>query len=1182
MSPRPMSSSLSTERILTIVSAIAVQVHQAVDLAAILQSAVAEIRQILQVDRVIFHRWTADEASGIVAESADPAWTPALGQKELDSNLGAAWAEGYGQGRPTDSLESYFDRPSIAGENLFEPPSRSPLTVPVFSQGKLAGALACHAAAGRQWQALEVQLMQQVALHLGIAIQQTELRQQLPLQAASEQPQPSNREPSKDADQQAEEELRQAEARNRAIVAAIPDLMFLVGADGVYRGYVSCPRPTDVLLGEVDPIGQRMVDILPTDLAARQMSYLQRALSTGQLQIYEQQIQLGDRIQDEEVRVIQSGADEVLFMIRDISEAKQSQSERQQAEASLQASEQRYRAIVEQQTDLVVRWSPDRRLLFTNPAYCQLFGKTPEELLGQNFFSLMPEAEHEMRQERLKEMIGNLSQDCPFSITENWATDLTGQRRFYRWSDRGIFDGEGRLVEIQSVGHDITNRKRTEDALRESEAHQRALTSALPDLVMRIDQAGIYLEFIATKNFVVIGNTGDFVGSHVKDSLPPDLAERRMAAIATALGTGEIQFYEQDILVAGQFQTEEVRVVPYDRNEVLLVVRDISDRKQAERALRQRVEQEQALSRVVQAIRQSFDLNTIFSTATVEITQLLQVDRSAIVQYLPERSCWMHLAEYRGNPEIPSTVGTEIPDANNALAAQLKAFKVVQIDNSNTVTDQVNQQFVRLFPGAWLLVPLVVGRSLWGSFSMFKSEQSSAWTEEQVSIAQATADQLAIAIQQSQLYQQVQQLNTNLEFQVQERTLQLQQSLNFEALLKRITDKVRDSLDEQQILQTVVQELVQGLGIECCDTGIYNADHTTSTIAYEFTKSLIPAQGITFPIDDSAHPEVYPALFQGEVCQFSVLAPLPLRPDQKLLTTLACPILDDQGILGDLWMFKQTGSVFNDQEVRLVKQVANQCAIALRQSRLYQAAQLQVQELERLNRLKDDFLNTVSHELRTPLSSIKLATQMLEISLEPLGVFASESSLIHRYFKILQEESQREIELINDLLDLARLEDESDTLSLTPLSLQYLIPHFAEPFLERAHSQQQQLKIHVPDALPSFNTYLPYLERILTELLHNACKYTPAGETIALSAHSTPTGVEIYISNSGVEIPAAERDRIFDKFYRIPNNDPWKHGGTGLGLALVKKLAEQLGGEIRVESGEGQTCFVLELLTEGA
>ncbi|WP_448574029.1 sensor histidine kinase [Trichothermofontia sp.] len=256
--------------------------------------------------------------------------------------------------------------------------------------------------------------------------------------------------------------------------------------------------------------------------------------------------------------------------------------------------------------------------------------------------------------------------------------------------------------------------------------------------------------------------------------------------------------------------------------------------------------------------------------------------------------------------------------------------------------------------------------------------------------------------------------------------------------------------------------------------------------------------------------------------------------------------------------------------------VANQCAIALRQSRLYQTAQAQVQELERLNRLKDDFLSTVSHELRTPMSNIKMATQMLEVSLQALGIFDDKTNVINRYFTVLRDEGQREINLINDLLDLARLDAGREVPTRTPLDLRSFLPYLAEPFIERTRSQQQHLVLHIAADLPPLATDPAYLERIVTELLNNACKYTPAQETITLMAQVIPTGTEIRVSNSGVEVPAAECDRIFDKFYRIPNNDPWKHGGTGLGLALVQKLTTSLGGTIQAESHDRQVHLIVQ------
>ena len=129
-------------------------------------------------------------------------------------------------------------------------------------------------------------------------------------------------------------------------------------------------------------------------------------------------------------------------------------------------------------------------------------------------------------------------------------------------------------------------------------------------------------------------------------------------------------------------------------------------------------------------------------------------------------------------------------------------------------------------------------------------------------------------------------------------------------------------------------------------------------------------------------------------------------------------------------------------------------------------------------------------------------------------------------------------------------------------------------------SRSRCCKSPLADPLPSIVTDISYLKRILTELLNNACKYTPPGETIAIDIRTIDASAvkfQLQVISSGVEIPATEHDRIFDKFYRIPNTDPWKHGGTGLGLALVKQMVEHLGGTIVVETTIGQTSFVVQL-----
>ncbi len=162
---------------------------------------------------------------------------------------------------------------------------------------------------------------------------------------------------------------------------------------------------------------------------------------------------------------------------------------------------------------------------------------------------------------------------------------------------------------------------------------------------------------------------------------------------------------------------------------------------------------EQAINRVTQAIRSSLDLSTIFSTAVREIGELLQVDRAHIVQYLPERQCWIHVADY-GMPDWPENVTIEIPDENNEIANRLKRLEIVEIYNTDTFEEEVNLDLAQVFPGAWLMVPLHTDSSIWGSITLARRLRPYHWQKSEVELIRAVADQMAIAIQQAELYKQ--------------------------------------------------------------------------------------------------------------------------------------------------------------------------------------------------------------------------------------------------------------------------------------------------------------------------------------------------------------------------------------------------------------------------------------------
>jgi signal transduction histidine kinase/CHASE2 domain-containing sensor protein len=231
----------------------------------------------------------------------------------------------------------------------------------------------------------------------------------------------------------------------------------------------------------------------------------------------------------------------------------------------------------------------------------------------------------------------------------------------------------------------------------------------------------------------------------------------------------------------------------------------------------------------------------------------------------------------------------------------------------------------------------------------------------------------------------------------------------------------------------------------------------------------------------------------------------------------------------------------------------------------------QMQELQRINHLKDDFLNTVSHEMRAPLTNMSMAIRMLQMAVT--------DEQRQKYLQVLEGECLRETNLIEDLLSLQQLEAGAKELSLEEINLPTWLPTLLEPFQQRVQSRQLRLRLRLSPQLPRLVSDRSSLERILTELVNNACKYTPPEGEITVTVDAMNDWTQFIVNNSGVEIPAAEINKVFDKFYRVASGDRWKQGGTGLGLALVKKLVEQLGGNIHLTSQFEQTTFTVQIPT---
>lgn len=224
--------------------------------------------------------------------------------------------------------------------------------------------------------------------------------------------------------------------------------------------------------------------------------------------------------------------------------------------------------------------------------------------------------------------------------------------------------------------------------------------------------------------------------------------------------------------------------------------------------------------------------------------------------------------------------------------------------------------------------------------------------------------------------------------------------------------------------------------------------------------------------------------------------------------------------------------------------------------------------LKEVERLKDDFFSMATHELRTPLTSINIASGLLAELLAPQG------GRLATLADLVAENARRMRTLVDDLLDLSRLEHGRLALHRHPCDLPALIHHVMDQVTLLAQAKQQRLTTILPTTLGPVPADPTRIEQVLLNLLSNAIKYTPAGGTIQVELRGLDGQLMVGVQDNGPGVPPAEQDHIFERFYRRSQHETDSSGGTGLGLPIARMLVELHGGRLWVEAAPGGgSCF---------
>ena len=300
-------------------------------------------------------------------------------------------------------------------------------------------------------------------------------------------------------------------------------------------------------------------------------------------------------------------------------------------------------------------------------------------------------------------------------------------------------------------------------------------------------------------------------------------------------------------------------------------------------------------------------------------------------------------------------------------------------------------------------------------------------------------------------------------------------------------------------------------------------------------------------------------------------------------TRVGVPILIGTSLLGIALIGFRRRVMITDRRRRAFHFLADQIGLAvdrirtrgLLETRLKQLDEAKAQ-LRRIDDAKSDLISIVSHELRTPLTAIKAYTETL---LDNVG--RPSFNMQENFLGIINEECDRLARMVNDVLDLSRMDSGRRRLKTEDLSLARLVRDVLPTVEPALQERRLELRADVPETLPPVEADADLLKQVLVNLIHNAVKFSREGSQIELIADAKGDRVRIDVLDHGIGIPEDKLERVFDRFYRVEGEGPDRAGGTGLGLAIVKSVVELHGGTIRVESQVGRgSRFVIELPRE--
>jgi PAS domain S-box-containing protein len=832
-----------------------------------------------------------------------------------------------------------------------------------------------------------------------------------------------------------------------------------------------------------------------------------------------------------------------------------------QTEAALRESEARFRSLSDASPIGIFQTDVKGHCSYTNTRWQALAGLSFAESLGEGWANAIHPEDREAVFAQWNECV---KEGREFERQFRFVSPQ-GQICWVNARAAAIRNDLGEIVGYVGTDEDISETKIADvvrrDATRQLVEMSEALRNAVEG-ISRLDSQGNYVSVNEAYARMVGYEPEEMIGMHWPKTVHPEDRQSMMAAYQTMLQAGKVEveargickngsiFYKQLFMVAvyddlKQFAghhcfmknisdqkyyeatlrqlNQELELRVQDRTAELHqanlnLQQQLIQRQQAEDALRRKVAREQLLWGITQKIRQSLDLDDILPTAVQEVRQILKADRALIFQLAPDGTGVV--VQESVLPDYPITLQMHFPDEwftedcyDYYCHGNPRIVLDVAVDEwAVCLAEFMNSVNVK----SKIVAPIVQRRKdesafVWGLLIVHACSHHREWQRGEAELLQQIADQMAIALQQTELYQQLQQeLSDRIQAQ-----LSLQQS---EALFRSLSESSpvgifrNDAEGNCTYTNPCYREITGATFEEALGDGWQEFIHP------EDLKQVMGKRSADIAAHQTSSVELRHIHKDGTI---------------RLCQVKAAPILSaTQDLLGFV------GTIEDITESRAIEQ------------------------------MKNEFISIVSHELRTPLSSIRGSLGLLASD-----VLKDEPHTAQHMLEIAAIETERLVRLVNDILDLERLESNKVELDKQWCDASTLMQQAVEVL--QLLADEKQITLSFSPLCVQIWVASDRIIQTLVNLLSNAIKFSPPLSTVVLSATRQTNRVVFQVQDQGRGIPASKLETIFGRFQQVDASDSRNEGGTGLGLAICRNIVQQHGGKIWVKSkvDQGSTFY---------